>query len=135
MNYDDIINLKRPKSKYPKLSDSSRAAQFSPFAALTGYNEEVKEVARLTNKKIIIDESLKEILDYKIQYLNRNIKNNNNIKVIYFEKDSKKDGGKYIEINGILKKIDFIKKEIKVENTLIKIDNILNITSEILKEL
>lgn len=135
MKYDDIINLERPVSKFPKLSDSSRAAQFSPFAALTGYEDDVKEVARYTCEKIILDDGLKDILDYKINYLNHNIKNNNVISVIYFVKDERKDGGKYVQVTGVLKKIDFVKKNIRVDNEIIGIENIYNITGDVFNDL
>ena len=62
-DYSDIINLSRPVSKRPRMSLEQRSAQFAPFAALTGYEGQVKETARLTNKKIEINEELKEILN------------------------------------------------------------------------
>ena len=68
-NYDDIINLKRPISKHPKMSLYQRSAQFAPFAALTGYEGQVKETARLTDRRIELDEEMKLILDLKIQVI------------------------------------------------------------------
>ena len=61
--YDDIINLKRPASKHPKMSLYQRSAQFAPYSALTGYEGQVKETARLTDRRIELDEELKVILD------------------------------------------------------------------------
>ena len=81
-NYSDIINLSRPVSKRPRMSLEQRSAQFAPFAALTGYEGQVKETARLTNKKIEINEELKEILNLKIQLIQERIKattNRNNL--------------------------------------------------------
>lgn len=82
-NYSDIINLSRPVSKRPRMSLKQRSAQFAPFAALTGYKGQVKETARLTNKKIEINEELKEILNKKIQLIQKKNKrattNRNNI--------------------------------------------------------
>ena len=69
-NYDDIINLNRPISKHSHLSIESRASQFAPFAALVGYDEAVKETARLTDKRIEIDDGLKEMLNSKLNYIN-----------------------------------------------------------------
>ena len=68
-NYDDIINLTRwnPK-KHPRMSMEARSAQFAPFAALTGYEDAVKETARLTDRRIEIDEGLKEVINNKLQY-------------------------------------------------------------------
>ena len=67
--YDDIINLKRPASKHPKMSLYQRSAQFAPYSALTGYEGQVKETARLTDRRIELDEELKVILDMKIQVI------------------------------------------------------------------
>ena len=78
-NYDDIINLNRPISKHQHLGIDSRSAQFAPFAALVGYDEAVKETARLTDKRIEIDEGLKEMINSKLNYLNEHIKDNNEI--------------------------------------------------------
>ena len=67
-NYDDIINLPHFESKkHPRMSLEARSAQFAPFAALTGYDEFIRETSRLTNERIEIDESLKIILDGKLQ--------------------------------------------------------------------
>ena len=85
-NYADIINLKRPVSNHNHLSIESRASQFSPFAALTGYDSEVKETARITDKRIEIDDGLREMLNVKLNYLNDHIRENPNISITYFVK-------------------------------------------------
>lgn len=131
-NYDDIINLDRPVSKHSHLSIDSRASQFSPFAALTGYENAVKETARLTDKRIEMDDGLKELLNSKLRYLENRIKERNEITVTYFVKDRKKDGGKYISVNGIVKKIDSVNEVIKFEdNTFISMKDIINITGKL----
>ena len=112
-NYDDIINLNRPISKHSHLSIESRASQFAPFAALVGYDEAVKETARLTDKRIEIDDGLKEMLNSKLNYINEHIKKNIEITVTYFINDSKKSGGKYINKTGIVKRIDSVNEYIK----------------------
>ena len=91
--YEDIINLSRPVSNRPKMSLEQRSAQFAPFAALTGYEGQVKETARITENKIEIDEELKMILDLKIQILLDRIKEKPLIKITYFVPDEKKYGG------------------------------------------
>ncbi len=129
-DYSDIINLKRPPSKHPKLSIESRAAQFAPFAALIGYNNAIKEKARLTEKKINLTEEKKQIINNKIIYLENHIKEKTEVKITYFIKDELKEGGKYIKENGIIKKIDHIKQTIKYENNkIIPIKNIIEIES------
>ena len=129
-DYSDIINLKRPPSKHPKLSIESRAAQFAPFAALIGYNNAIKEKARLTEKKINLTEEKKQIINNKIIYLENHIKEKTEVKITYFIKDELKEGGKYIKENGIIKKIDHTKQTIKYENNkIIPIKNIIEIES------
>ena len=136
MNYDDIINLKRPISKHPHQSVESRASQFAPFAALVGYDEQVKETARLTTNKIEIDDGLKEILNNKLNYLNKHLDEKKEVSVIYFIKDLKKNGGKYITKTGIVKRIDTINKFIKfTDNDIIYITDVISITSELFDSL
>lgn len=131
-NYSDIINLSRPVSKRPRMSLEQRSAQFAPFAALTGYEGQVKETARLTNKKIEINEELKEILNQKIQLIQKKIKEQPQIEITYFIPDFKKDGGRYETVTNSVKKIDTYKGEIiLIDGTTIAIDEIIDINSEI----
>ena len=135
-NYADIINLKRPVSNHNHLSIESRASQFSPFAALTGYDSEVKEIARITDKRINIDDGLREMLNAKLNYLNDHIKENPNISITYFVKDPKKEGGKYLTKQGIIKRIDTVNEIIKFnDNMTISMNDIINITSDIFNAL
>ena len=129
-DYSDIINLSRPVSKRPRMSLEQRSAQFAPFAALTGCKGQVKETARLTNKKIEINEELKEILNQKIQLIQKKIKEQPQIEITYFIPDSKKDGGKYETVTNSVKKIDTYKGEIiLIDGTTIAIDEIIDINS------
>ena len=131
-NYSDIINLSRPVSKRPRMSLEQRSAQFAPFAALTGYEGQVKETARLTDKRIELNEELKEILDLKIQLIQEKIKEQPDVTITYFIPDSKKDGGKYETVTNSVKKIDTYKGEIiLIDGTTIAIDEIIDISSEI----
>lgn len=135
-NYTDIINLKRPVSNHNHLSIESRASQFSPFAALTGYDSEVKETARITDKRIDIDDGLREMLNAKLNYLNDHIKENPNISITYFVKDPKKEGGKYLTKQGIIKRIDTVNEIIKFnDNASISMNDIINITGDIFNTL
>ena len=131
-NYDDIINLNRPISKHQHLGIDSRSAQFAPFAALVGYDEAVKETARLTDKRIEIDEGLKEMINSKLNYLNEHIKDNNEVIITYFIQDKKKNGVKYINKIGIIKRIDSVNEIIKFsDNSIIKMNDVINISSDI----
>ncbi len=135
-NYDDIINLKRPVSKHPKMSLYQRSAQFAPFAALTGYEGQVKETARLTDKKIELDEEVKVMLDMKIQVIQEMLSNNPELEITYFISDSKKKGGRYDTIIDSIKKIDNYKQQFIMKNGLIiDIKEIININSDIFKNI
>ena len=135
--YDDIINLPHHISKkHPQMSIHERAAQFAPFAALVGYEDAVEETARITDKRIELNEEEKNILDMKLQMLKEqmNVQIYPNITIMYFIPDLKKDGGKYIRILGTIKKIDEIKNLIILDDkTEIPIRDIINIVGESLQ--
>lgn len=135
-DYSDIINLKRPPSKHQKLSIEFRAAQFAPFAALTGYNKAIKETARLTEIKQELTEEQEEILNNKIMYLENHLEETKEVTITHFIKDELKEGGKYIKETGIIKKIDHLKQTIKYENNkIIPIENIIEIKNILLDKL
>lgn len=135
MKYDEIINLPHYELKYhERMSIENRSAQFAPFAALTGYSESIKETERLTNEKIEIEEDIKVNIDMKLQLIENNIKLKPFISVLYFKKDSKKQGGEYIEYFGNIKRIDLINKcIIFCDNKKIDLNNIYDIKCESLK--
>ena len=111
---------------------SDRAAQFSPFAALTGYEDAVKETARLTGEKIELDENEKAIIDGKLQIISAHAHEQPTVTVTYFLKDRKKAGGAYVEVTGAIKKIDDIENLILFTNkTVIPIHDILAIEGDI----
>lgn len=134
--YKDIINLEHYEPKHHvRMSKYQRAAQFAPFAALTGYDEEVKETARMTDKRIVIDAGLRSILNDKLLIIKNNINDNPEISFTYFVNDAKKSGGKYITISGLVKRIDEVNGYVKlVDNTLVPIKDIIDIKGEILKQ-
>ena len=135
--YDDIINLSHHVSKkHPQMPIEERAAQFAPFAALVGYEYAVEETARITEKRIELNEEEKNILDIKIQMLSEQIKVQiyPNITIIYFIPDLKKEGGKYIKVSGVIKKIDEFKQLIILDDkTEIPIKDVINIMGESLQ--
>lgn len=135
-NYEDIINLPYNGSKrQKKMTLYERSAQFAPFSALTGYEEQVKETGRLTDKKIEIDEGLQSLLNAKLNIIEDNIKSKPLINITHFVKDNKKDGGKYITTTGNVKRIDNVEHTIKLtNNTIINLYDIIDITGEILKD-
>ena len=127
--YDDIINLEHYELKYhKKMSMESRAAQFAPFAALTGYSEEIKEVSRLTDDRIDMFDDYKLIIDRKLQEINEHINEKLKVSIIYFISDNKKNGGKYIEYIGVVRRIDLVNKIIVfIDGKKINIKDILDI--------
>ena len=117
--------MDRPKSKYPKMSMSDRAAQFAPFAALTGHKEAVIEQGRTTQEKRILSNEEKLEINEKIVEL-MNLKSR--CRIIYFEKDRTKSGGQYMESVLSFKRIDELNKVLYFkENIQIQIDDIVDI--------
>ena len=106
--YDDILDLPRPKSKHEPMPMSDRAAQFSPFAALTGYGDAIDETARLTDARIELSEEERAELDYKQQYLST--LDSPMVTVTYFVPDSRKSGGAYVTHTGVLKRVDEVER-------------------------
>ncbi|MCQ2748942.1 MAG: hypothetical protein MJ246_02805 [Clostridia bacterium] len=143
--YQDIINMEHPTSKTHKRMDRvKRAAQFAPFAALVGYEDAVREVARLTDEKIDLDEGLKNVISNKISLLDEEIAEIKSgtkianeyveddkyprVNIIYFKKDAKKDGGMYITLESNLKKIDFYTRLLYLTSgDIISIEDLLDI--------
>lgn len=104
--YDDIIDLPHHVSlSRPHMERPDRAAQFSPFAALTGYESAVKETARLTEQRVELDESEREALDKKQAMLAARLGEPPEITVTYFVADERKEGGSYVTARGRVKKI------------------------------
>ena len=105
--YDDIIRLPHPVSKrHTPMPLLSRAAQFSPFAALTGHNEAIEETSRLTDSFIELDEDEKIRLNEKLRLIKENIDRKPEIEVTYFQPDERKTGGTYVTICSRVKRID-----------------------------
>ena len=127
--YEDMYEMPHHTSPTrPRMSLRSRAAQFAPFAALTGHDAAIAETARLTDNKIDLDESTVSLLNEKLRILIRDIDKRNEVSVTYFRPDSKKRGGKYITVKGIVKKLDQIEGKLVFEDGQeIPLNNILEI--------
>lgn len=127
--YDDIINLPHKQSdKRPHMSPLDRAAQFAPFAALTGYGEEVAETARLTDRKIELSDEQLDELNARINLLKSKLDERPEICITFFIADDKKIGGSYQEIIGVVKKIDDYARIIEMESgDIIPVDDIYSI--------
>ncbi len=131
--YDDIIHLPRHVSaKHPQMSISDRAAQFSPFAALTGHGSAIKETARLTDERVELDEDRKDVLSERLQMIAERLKERPEITITYFQPDAKKDGGAYVTVAGTVKKIDgYQRVVIMMDSTEIPINEIISIEGRI----
>lgn len=127
--YRDIINLSHHQSKKRKhMPIADRAAQFSPFAALTGYDAAIDETARLTDRKIELDESSMEVLSHKLNQIENSSKDEA-VSITFFVPDSKKAGGKYVTKTGTVRELDNIEKLIIMsDNTIIRFDDVLDIS-------
>lgn len=106
-SYRDMLLLPHHQSAvHPHMSPMERAAQFSPFSALTGYEEEIRETARLTCRKIDLDENARALLDETLHVLEERLSEHPEISVTCFVPDAHKEGGAYVTVTGKLKKID-----------------------------
>lgn len=129
--YSDIIDLPHHVStKHPHMSSEDRAAQFSPFAALTGHEAAIKETARITDEFVELDADKKQELDEKLQIIRMILADNKTAKVqmIFFKPDGKKSGGSYETITGNIKKIDEYNGLIVFDDkTTVKIEKVIDI--------
>ena len=130
--YDDILSLPRPVSpSHPPMPLIDRAAQFSPFAALTGFEAAVQEAARLTEVRPELDESRKEQLNACLQLLKTHSRARPQAEICYFKPDERKAGGACVTVTGAVKKVDdFAGRVTMADGTVIPMEDILNIKAE-----
>ncbi len=128
-SYDDILQLSHPTSKtHPRMSRTARAAQFSPFAALTGYEAAIKETARLTDQELDLDDTMKAELNEKLSFLKKHLKDKPQISITFFVPDTKKTGGAYKTTTGWVKKIlEYERHLLLTDGTIIPVDKIIDI--------
>ena len=124
--YGDIIGLPHPVSKkHPPLSMEQKAAQFYPFAALTGYDDAIAETGRYTDKRRELDENQKAAVDEKLRLLGEGGPGGTVTEVLYFVPDARKDGGEYRTVRGRVRKLDPKKRQlVMAEGTRIDIEEI-----------
>lgn len=135
--YNDIIDLPHHVSATrPRMSMIDRAAQFSPFAALTGYDAAIKETGRLTDRRIELTEDSRVALDRKQQLLMDNLADRPKVSVTYFVPDERKSGGAYVTVTGQVKKVDeFERLLILTEGTKIPLDEIQDLSGDLFRVL
>ena len=135
--YDEIMGLPHHVSKTrPQMPMSDRAAQFAPFAALTGYDAAIKETGRLTDERIELDVEALSALDMKYQLLMEALDEAPEVTITYFQPDERKAGGKYVSAVGAVKKIDDFERRITMrDGTRIPMDDVLSIDGEMFSSL
>lgn len=131
--YEDIVNIPRHISRvHPQATMADRAARFSPFAAISGYEDMVKEAARVTEERIDITDATKELLNEKLNMIIEFLDEEPEVTITYFEPDKKKDGGAYISITGTVKRIDEYERIVLMsDDKKIRIDEIYAIESDL----
>lgn len=132
-SYDDIIDLPHHVSKkHPPMSPLNRAAQFSPFAALTGHGDAVRETERLTDSFVELEEDQKEQLNRKLRLIREHLDQNPECEITYFRPDEKKEGGAYVTLRGRIEKIDEYRRQILfTDGQVLPIDQIFSIRGEL----
>lgn len=133
--YDDIIHLPHPNSKaHPRMTIYDRAAQFAPFAALTGHEAAIRETARLTEQRLELDEDAKANLDLKLRMLTESKENRPKITITYFKADQAKAGGSYETVTQMIKKIDRYEHSVVLEDgSRIAIEDIFEMEGDIFR--
>ena len=131
--YDEIMGLPHHVSKTrPQMPMSDRAAQFAPFAALTGYDAAIKETGRLTDERIELDEGALTALNMRYQLLMDALDEEPEVEITYFQPDERKAGGKYVSAVGAVKKIDDFERRITMQDgAKIPMDDVLSIEGEL----
>ena len=131
--YDDLLSLPHHVSVvHPHMSLYDRAAQFAPFKALTGYEDDVEETARLTDARVELDEERIEQLDVRLQLLEEHLADSPTVSITYFQPDARKDGGSYETAIGVVKKIDAVRRVIALrDGREIAIGNVYGISGEL----
>ena len=127
--YDEIMGLPHHVSKTrPQMPLSDRAAQFAPFAALTGYDSAIKETGRLTGERIELDEEALTALNRKYQLLMDALDDKPEVTIIYFQPDERKAGGQYVSATGTVKKVDTFGRRILLQDgTRIPLDSVYDL--------
>ena len=135
--YNEIMGLPHHVSKNrPQMPMSDRAAQFAPFAALTGYDAAIKETGRLTDERIELDVEALSALDMKYQILMEALDEAPEVTITYFQPDERKAGGKYVSAVGTVKKVDDFERRITMQDgSKIPMDDVLIIDGEIFSSL
>ena len=132
-NYDDIINLPRPVStRHKPMSRINRAAQFAPFAALVGYDDAVKEEARITGRRVELSEDRVALINDRVCRLMQELENKPHVCITYVKSDASTCGGEYVPLHGIVHNIDEVEGVIVMDDKKrISISDVLSLEGDI----
>ena len=135
--YDDLLHLPHPTSaKHPRMPLADRAAIFSPFAALSGHGDAIRETARLTERRMELDEDAKAELDRRQAVLLEHLGEQPEVTVTWFRPDERKEGGAYLTTTGRLKKIDALgRRLVLLDGTAIPLEDVADLESECFRKL
>lgn len=148
-SYDDILPFSRPVSKkHPPMPMEARAAQFSPYNALVGYSDEIKETARLTDGRVFLSTEEQNMLSAKIAVLVEEINRAGKygekpaVSILYFVPDKKKDGGSFHEVAGTVRRVDIVNriiviagKEKSADGVTVKLEDVVDISGEVFADI
>ena len=131
--YDDIIDLPHHVSEtHPPMSRADRAAQFSPFAALTGYDAAVRETARVTERRIELDEGVKAELNARLNCILEHLSEHPQVSLTYFVPDEKKSGGAYRTVTGTVRKLDSVAKTLTLaDGTVVPMEEMVHVEGDL----
>lgn len=136
MKYEDMLYLPHPEPRHHvRMSRSNRAAQFAPFAALTGYEELVQEAGRTTEREVILEEEVLLRINEQLTELEKHIAHRPFITITFFERDEKKEGGAYRTLTQRLCKMNRYEKKLTLESGIqIQMESIQSIESDLFGE-
>ena len=133
LRYADIIDKQHHVSKkHPPMSMEDRAAQFSPFAALTGYDAAIVETARLTAQRVELDEYERQALNKKLQFISEHLNEHPKVSITCFVPDARKEGGEYVTVTGNIKKLDdYEHRIVLMDGSRILMEDVIGIEDEL----
>lgn len=130
--YDDLLRLPRPESRHPRMTMAARAAQFAPFAALSGFEAVIREAARLTAEPIVLAEDAREELSRRLTFLAARVSDRPRVRVTWFQPDPRKVGGEYVTKTVTVRRVDGTAGWLELEDrSLIPIDRITDLSGDL----
>lgn len=134
-NYDDIIDIEKPKSNHKPMDRLQRSAQFAPFSALNGYEDSIEETGRTVDERVDLSEEEKDRISAKLTFLQNHINENIEVEITYFVPDTKKKGGAYQTKVGVLRRVIDAERKVQfTDRSFLDIDSIYDIKADCFNE-